>query len=110
MSGLFPHNPTDRTAPTRTDAELAHARAVADLFAEQPNRPADLMSPDRKRAIREHRCHCPPLGCGLPVRFESFDELGRVEYRISALCPRCQRAVFEAAEADALADIEADAD
>jgi hypothetical protein len=56
-------------------------------------RPADILFPDRQKALEEYRCIEPPIGCGKPI-IGFRDEVSSREYAISALCQACQDEVF----------------
>ncbi len=50
---------------------------------------------DRRESIIQNRCVPPPIGCDQEIKEKDFqNELERKEFRISGLCPRCQREIF----------------
>lgn len=56
-------------------------------------RPADLLFPDRPKALAEERCVVAPIGCGKPIgKFD--DAVSLKEYTISGLCQECQDSIF----------------
>ncbi len=56
----------------------------------EPQRPADLLYPERREAILADLC----VACEKPARF--YDAVSEREYKISGLCQNCQETVFEA--------------
>lgn len=56
-------------------------------------RPADILFPERTKALEQRLCMPPPIGCGGPAT-EFRDELSRQEYGISRLCQKCQDGIF----------------
>lgn len=57
-------------------------------------RPADLVFPDRRPAIRRGRCIAPPAGCGRQIEGGFRDGRSLREYEISGLCQQCQDEFF----------------
>ena len=69
------------------------AKWAVDKHKRQPQRPIDLVVPERQQSLQEDRCIPAPIGCGGPATTFTSDT-SRREYGISGLCQKCQDEVF----------------